>query len=122
MKEEIGGYDAGNSEARWRGHTNFYIYRLLLKPTGWCEYDSEGVSVGDELEYADDITLGRSIGASNHPALHLSERIILVVRRTFTETGTYIQLLGQVFTRPMKWRMFSRELIREMNKQGVDPL
>lgn len=42
-----------------------------------------------------------------------------MVRRTFTEIGQYMQLLGQVFTRPAKWRMFFRELIREMNKQGV---
>jgi recombination protein RecR len=42
--------------------TNFYIYRRLapfadLKVTTLAR----GVSVGDEIEYADEITLGRSI-------------------------------------------------------------
>ncbi|MDD6209154.1 MAG: recombination mediator RecR [Bacteroidales bacterium] len=41
--------------------TNFYIYRKLA-PTGVkISVISRGVSVGDELEYADEITLGRSI-------------------------------------------------------------
>ena len=41
--------------------TNFFIYRKL------CGYDvrisviARGVSIGDEIEYADEITLGRSI-------------------------------------------------------------
>lgn len=41
--------------------TNFYIYRLL-KPTGVkLSVISRGVSIGDEIEYADQLTLGRSI-------------------------------------------------------------
>lgn len=41
--------------------TNFYIYRLL-KDTGVnISVISRGVAIGDELEYADELTLGRSI-------------------------------------------------------------
>ena len=41
--------------------TNFYIYRKL-EPTGVkLSVIARGISVGDELEYADEITLGRSI-------------------------------------------------------------
>lgn len=41
--------------------TNFYIYKQL-KGTGVITSTiSRGISVGDELEYADEITLGRSI-------------------------------------------------------------
>lgn len=42
--------------------TNFYIYRLLKDlPDLRISTLSRGVSVGDELEYADQLTLGRSI-------------------------------------------------------------
>lgn len=41
--------------------TNFYIYRKL-EPTGVkLSVIARGVAVGDELEYADEVTLGRSI-------------------------------------------------------------
>jgi recombination protein RecR len=45
--------------------TNYYLYRKL------CKYDSlittlaRGVAVGDELEYTDEITLGRAINNRN---------------------------------------------------------
>lgn len=41
--------------------TNFYIYRLLKDKNIRISIISRGVSVGDELEYADELTLGRSI-------------------------------------------------------------
>lgn len=41
--------------------TNFYIYRKLDKTGIEVSVLSRGVSVGDELAYADEITLGRSI-------------------------------------------------------------
>lgn len=41
--------------------TNFYIYRKLEKTGVEMSVLSRGVSVGDELAYADEITLGRSI-------------------------------------------------------------
>ncbi|MGB5172382.1 MAG: recombination mediator RecR [Eudoraea sp.] len=41
--------------------TNFYIYKLL-KPHGIkISTIARGISVGDELEFADEVTLGRSI-------------------------------------------------------------
>lgn len=41
--------------------TNFYIYRLLEGLGVRVTVIARGISVGDELEYADEITLGRSI-------------------------------------------------------------
>lgn len=41
--------------------TNFYIYRKLEGLDVKLSVIARGVSVGDELEYADEITLGRSI-------------------------------------------------------------
>lgn len=41
--------------------TNFYIYRKLAETNVKISTIARGVSVGDEIEYADEITLGRSI-------------------------------------------------------------
>lgn len=41
--------------------TNFYIYRMLKDTGVKISVISRGVSIGDELEYADELTLGRSI-------------------------------------------------------------
>ncbi|GHU79193.1 recombination protein RecR [Bacteroidia bacterium] len=41
--------------------TNFYIYRKLAGMDVKISVIARGVSVGDEIEYADEITLGRSI-------------------------------------------------------------
>ncbi len=41
--------------------TNFYIYRKLSQYNVKLSIIARGISVGDELEYADEITLGRSI-------------------------------------------------------------
>lgn len=41
--------------------TNFYIYRKLQQYNIKLSVIARGISVGDELEYADEITLGRSI-------------------------------------------------------------
>ncbi|MEA3445837.1 MAG: recombination mediator RecR [Bacteroidota bacterium] len=41
--------------------TNFYIYRKLLKYEITVSTIARGVSIGDELEYTDELTLGRSI-------------------------------------------------------------
>ncbi len=41
--------------------TNFYIYRILEPYNIKISAIARGVAVGDELEYADEITLGRSI-------------------------------------------------------------
>ena len=42
-------------------NTNFYIYRKLEKTGVKLSVIARGISVGDELEYADEVTLGRSI-------------------------------------------------------------
>lgn len=41
--------------------TNFYIYRLIKDLPITITTIAQGVAIGDELEYADDLTLGRSI-------------------------------------------------------------
>ena len=41
--------------------TNFYIYRKLERFGIKLSVIARGISVGDELEYADEVTLGRSI-------------------------------------------------------------
>ena len=41
--------------------TNFYIYRQLQKFEVNLTTIARGISVGDEIEYADEVTLGRSI-------------------------------------------------------------
>lgn len=41
--------------------TNFYIFKLLKDCNVKISTIARGISVGDELEYADEITLGRSI-------------------------------------------------------------
>jgi recombination protein RecR len=41
--------------------TNFYIYRKLKDKEVRVSTLARGVSVGDELEYTDEITLGRSL-------------------------------------------------------------
>jgi len=41
--------------------TNFYIYRQLQKFGVHLTTIARGISVGDEIEYADEVTLGRSI-------------------------------------------------------------
>ena len=41
--------------------TNFYIYKRLKEFNTTISTIARGISIGDELEYADEITLGRSI-------------------------------------------------------------
>jgi len=41
--------------------TIFYLYKILLKYKVVISVIAKGISVGDELEYTDEITLGRSI-------------------------------------------------------------
>jgi len=41
--------------------TNFYIYKQIQEYKVTTSTIARGISVGDELEYADEITLGRSI-------------------------------------------------------------
>jgi recombination protein RecR len=41
--------------------TSFYIYRRLSELTVRTSVIARGIAVGDELEYADEITLGRSL-------------------------------------------------------------
>jgi recombination protein RecR len=41
--------------------TNFYLYKRLRESGVQLSTIARGVSIGDELEYTDEITLGRSI-------------------------------------------------------------
>ena len=42
--------------------------------------------------------------------------------KTLAEVGEYTQLMGRVFTLPMRWRMFFRSIFREMYNLGVGSL
>ena len=42
--------------------------------------------------------------------------------KALAEVGEYTQLMGRVFTLPMRWRMFFRSVIREMYSLGVGSL
>ena len=42
--------------------------------------------------------------------------------KTLAEVGEYTQLMGHVFTLPMRWRMFFRSIVREMYNLGVGSL
>ena len=41
--------------------TNFYLYKILSPYTVKTSAIARGIPVGDELEYTDEVTLGRSI-------------------------------------------------------------
>ena len=41
--------------------TNFYIFKMLKHFEGQITAIAKGIAVGDALEYADEVTLGRSI-------------------------------------------------------------
>ena len=41
--------------------TNFYIFKKLKDTNVKLSVIARGISIGDELEYADEVTLGRSI-------------------------------------------------------------
>ena len=41
--------------------TNFYIYKKLKDLNVQVTTIARGIAIGDELEYADEVTLGRSI-------------------------------------------------------------
>ena len=41
--------------------TNFYIYKQIKDENVITSTIARGVAIGDELEYADEVTLGRSL-------------------------------------------------------------
>lgn len=41
--------------------TNYYLYKMLKDFSGIITVIAKGISIGDTLEYADEVTLGRSI-------------------------------------------------------------
>ena len=41
--------------------TNFYIFKRIKEYSVKTSTIARGIAVGDELEYADEVTLGRSI-------------------------------------------------------------
>ena len=45
--------------------TNYYLYNRLGKYGTYLTTLARGVAVGDELEYTDEITLGRAINNRN---------------------------------------------------------
>jgi recombination protein RecR len=45
--------------------TNYYLYKKLSKYNPYMTTLARGVAIGDELEYTDEITLGRAINNRN---------------------------------------------------------
>jgi recombination protein RecR len=45
--------------------TNYYLYKILSKYNSYMTTLARGVAIGDELEYTDEITLGRAINNRN---------------------------------------------------------
>ena len=41
--------------------TNFYIYKQIKEYDVTTSAIARGIAIGDELEYADEVTLGRSL-------------------------------------------------------------
>ncbi|UKK72916.1 ABC transporter permease [Segatella bryantii] len=48
--------------------------------------------------------------------------ITKLLHKYLTELGTYIQLMGKVFSRPERLRMYSKQYIKEMTQLGVDSI
>ena len=46
--------------------------------------------------------------------------ITKLLHKYLTVLGTYIQLMGKVFSRPERLRMYSKQYIKEMTQLGVD--
>ena len=51
--------------------TNFYLYKKLKDHPVTISAIARGISIGDELEYTDEITLGRSILNRTPYEIHL---------------------------------------------------
>ena len=45
-----------------------------------------------------------------------------MIRRFIETFGEYFMFLGKVFTKPGKWKVFSRKLIYEMDAMGIGSL
>lgn len=48
--------------------------------------------------------------------------ITKLLHKYLTVLGTYIQLMGKVFSRPERLRMYSKQYIKEMTQLGVDSI
>lgn len=46
----------------------------------------------------------------------------MVLTNSLEKLGQYVLLMGKVFTKPQKWNIFFRQLIREINKLGIDSI
>ena len=49
----------------------------------------------------------------------LKKRIIMIIQKSLTQFGEYLQLMGKTFQRPERMRMFMRQYTKEMNDLGV---
>lgn len=45
-----------------------------------------------------------------------------MILQSFEKIGEYTILMGKVFTKPQKWRIFFKQLIKEISKLGVDSI
>lgn len=47
---------------------------------------------------------------------------MLTLKKSLTETGRYVQLMGRTFTQPDRWRMFYKEYVKEMFQLGYNSI
>lgn len=46
----------------------------------------------------------------------------MLLINSFEKLGQYVLLMRKVFTRPQKWRIFFNQLVKEINKLGIDSI
>ena len=47
---------------------------------------------------------------------------MLTLKKSLTETGRYVQLMGRTFSQPDRWRMFYKEYVKEMFQLGYNSI
>ena len=47
---------------------------------------------------------------------------MLTLKKSLTETGRYVLLMGRTFTQPDRWRMFYKEYVKEMFQLGYNSI
>lgn len=46
----------------------------------------------------------------------------MILTQSLAKIGQYTMLMGKVFTRPQKWSNFFKQLVKEINKLGIDSI
>ena len=46
----------------------------------------------------------------------------MLIQKSLTTFGKYLRLMGRVFSRPERMRMFTRQYLREMQQLGINSI